>query len=103
MIEGGDDAPEAAELLRRAELAIEVSKSAGRGAPAAAYGRALETDGLSRLALEADLRGSIERGEIHASSSRSCGSPPANSAASRRWRAGATRAAASWPPTTSWG
>ncbi|HEY2710778.1 MAG TPA: bifunctional diguanylate cyclase/phosphodiesterase [Caulobacteraceae bacterium] len=66
MVEGGDDAPEAAELLRRAELAIEVSKSAGRGAPAAAYGRALETDGLSRLALEADLRGSIERGEIHA-------------------------------------
>jgi c-di-GMP-specific phosphodiesterase len=64
LIEGGDDAPEAAELLRRAELAIEVSKSAGRGAPAAAYGRALETDGLSRLALEADLRGSIERGEI---------------------------------------
>jgi len=66
MVEGGDDAPEAAELLRRAELAIEVSKSAGRGAPAAAYGRALETDGLSRLALEADLRGSIERGEIMA-------------------------------------
>jgi len=66
MVEGGDDAPEAAELLRRAELAIEVSKSAGRGAPAAAYGRALETDGLSRLALEADLRGSIERGEIQA-------------------------------------
>ena len=33
-------------------------------APAAAYGRALETDGLSRLALEADLRGAIERGEI---------------------------------------
>jgi c-di-GMP-specific phosphodiesterase len=64
LVEGGDDAPEAAELLRRAELAIEVSKSAGRGAPAAAYGRALETDGLSRLALEADLRGSIERGEI---------------------------------------
>ena len=63
-VEGGDDAPEAAELLRRAELAIEVSKAAGRGAPAAAYGRALESDGLSRLALEADLRGSIERGEI---------------------------------------
>jgi c-di-GMP-specific phosphodiesterase len=65
-VEGGDDAPEAAELLRRAELAIEASKAAGRGAPAAAYGRALESDGLSRLALEADLRGSIERGEIMA-------------------------------------
>jgi len=63
-VEGGDDAPEAAELLRRAELAIEASKSAGRGAPAAAYGRALESDGLSRLALEADLRGAIARGEI---------------------------------------
>ena len=63
-VEGGDDAPEAAELLRRAELAIESSKSAGRGAPAAAYGRALESDGLSRLALEADLRGAIARGEI---------------------------------------
>jgi c-di-GMP-specific phosphodiesterase len=66
MVEGGDDAPEAAELLRRAELAIEASKAAGRGAPAAAYGRALESDGLSRLALEADLRGAIERGEIAA-------------------------------------
>jgi c-di-GMP-specific phosphodiesterase len=65
-VEGGDDAPEAAELLRRAELAIEASKAAGRGAPAAAYGRALESDGLSRLALEADLRGSIQRGEIMA-------------------------------------
>ncbi len=61
---GGDDAQEAAELLRRAELAVESAKAAGRGGPAAAYGRALETDGLSRLALEADLRGSIERGEI---------------------------------------
>jgi c-di-GMP-specific phosphodiesterase len=65
-VEGGDDAPEAAELLRRAELAIESAKASGRGAPAAAYGRALETDGLSRLALEADLRGAIERGEIAA-------------------------------------
>ena len=64
LVDGGDDAPEAAELLRRAELAIEAAKNAGRGGPAAAYGRALETDGLSRLALEADLRGAIERGEI---------------------------------------
>jgi len=52
--EGGEDAPEAAELVRRAELAVE----------AAAYGRSMETDGLSRLALEADLRGAIGRGEI---------------------------------------
>ena len=61
---GGDDAQEAAELLRRAELAVESAKGAGRGGPAAAYGRALESDGLSRLALEADLRGAIARGEI---------------------------------------
>ena len=36
LVEGGDDAPEAAELLRRAALAIEASKAAGRGGPAAA-------------------------------------------------------------------
>ncbi|WP_426011195.1 putative bifunctional diguanylate cyclase/phosphodiesterase [Caulobacter sp. DWR2-3-1b2] len=61
--EGGEDAPEAAELLRRAELAVEAAASGGRGG-AAAYGRSMETDGLSRLALEADLRGAIARGEI---------------------------------------
>ena len=67
-VDGGDDAPETGELLRRAELAVESAKAAGRGSSpmAAAYGRALETDGLSRLALEADLRGAIERGEIAA-------------------------------------
>ena len=64
--EGGDDAQEAAELLRRAELAVEAAKAAGRGGPAASYGQALESDGLSRLALEADLRGAIARGEIAA-------------------------------------
>ena len=61
--DGGPDAPEAAELLRRAELAVESAKAAGRGG-AAAYGRGLETDGLSRLAMESDLRGAIGRGEI---------------------------------------
>ena len=61
--EGGEDAPEAAELLRRAELAVESAKGAGRGG-AAAYGRGLESDGLSRLALESDLRGALGRGEI---------------------------------------
>jgi c-di-GMP-specific phosphodiesterase len=60
---GGDEAPEAAELLRRAELAVESAKSGGRGG-AAAYGRSLESDGLSRLALEGDLRGAITRGEV---------------------------------------
>ncbi|HEX3699786.1 MAG TPA: bifunctional diguanylate cyclase/phosphodiesterase [Phenylobacterium sp.] len=61
--DGGLDAPEAAELLRRAELAVESAKSHGRGG-AAAYGRTLETDGLSRLALEGDLRGALTRGEL---------------------------------------
>ena len=61
--QGGPDAPEAAELLRRAELAVEAAKNAGRGG-AAAYGSGLESDGLTRLALEGDLRGAIQRGEI---------------------------------------
>jgi c-di-GMP-specific phosphodiesterase len=61
--QGGEDAPEAAELLRRAELAIESAKSNGRGQQAA-YGRSLETDGLSRLALEGDLKGAMGRGEL---------------------------------------
>ena len=60
---GGADAPEAAELLRRAELAVEAAKTAGRGG-AAAYGSGLESDGLTRLALESDLRGALQRGEI---------------------------------------
>ena len=60
---GGEDAPEAAELLRRAELAVESAKRHGRGG-AAAYGRGLETDGLSRLALEGDLKGALRRGEL---------------------------------------
>ena len=61
--EGGPDAPDAAELLRRVELAVEQAKAVGRGG-AAAYGRALESDSLSRLALEADLRNAFLRGEI---------------------------------------
>jgi c-di-GMP-specific phosphodiesterase len=61
--QGGPEAPEAAELLRRAELAVESAKSHGRGG-AAAYGRGLESDGLSRLALEGDLKGAIARGEL---------------------------------------
>ena len=62
-VEGGSDAPDAAELLRRAELAVESAKTGGRGG-GAAYGRGLESDGLSRLAMESDLRGAIGRGEI---------------------------------------
>lgn len=58
-----DDGLEASELLRRAELAVETAKVEGRGS-SVAYGRTLETDGLSRLALEGDLRGAIGRGEL---------------------------------------
>lgn len=61
--EGGPDATEAAELLRRAEVAVEQAKGVGRGG-AATYGKGSESDGLSRLALESDLRGAIGRGEI---------------------------------------
>jgi c-di-GMP-specific phosphodiesterase len=63
-VEAGEgDTPDAAEMLRRAELAVETAKTEGRGA-AVAYGRTLESDGLSRLALEGDLRGAIARGEL---------------------------------------
>ena len=60
---GGEDAPEATELLRRAELAVESARTQGRGT-SAAYGRGLETDGLSRLALEGDLKVAMRRGEL---------------------------------------
>jgi c-di-GMP-specific phosphodiesterase len=63
VVEGGADAPDPAEILRRVELAVESAKAAGRGG-SAAYGRALESDSLSRLALEADLRNAFVRGEI---------------------------------------
>jgi len=63
-VQGGADAPEAAELLRRAELAVESAKRTGARGGAAAYGRAMESDGLSRLALEADLKGALGRGEL---------------------------------------
>ncbi len=61
--DGGPDAADAAELLRRVELAVGSAKKLGRGGTAA-YGRALESDSLSRLALEADLRNAFVRGEI---------------------------------------
>jgi c-di-GMP-specific phosphodiesterase len=58
--QGGPDAPEATELLRRAELKLEAVKARratlglGRG------------DGLSRLALEAELETAFARGEVEA-------------------------------------
>jgi c-di-GMP-specific phosphodiesterase len=60
---GGEDAPEAAELLRRAALDLESAKLSRR-APASTTLKEQGTDGLSRLALEADLRGALLRGEI---------------------------------------
>lgn len=63
---GGPDAPEAAELLRRAELAVEAVKTATAGSGPSGYGKALGMDSLSRLALEADLRQAIVRGELQA-------------------------------------
>jgi c-di-GMP-specific phosphodiesterase len=62
--EGGEQAPDAGELLRRAELNLEVAKGSRRNGPVAGPVKATDTDGLSRLALEADLRGALGRGEI---------------------------------------
>jgi len=62
---GGPDAPEAAELLRRAELAVEAAKGGGPGGQGG-FGRALEMDSLSRLALESDLRQAMGRNELEA-------------------------------------
>ena len=61
--EGGEDAPDVAELLRRAELNLEAAKLQRR-APAATAIKERDGDGLSRLALESDLRGALLRGEI---------------------------------------
>jgi c-di-GMP-specific phosphodiesterase len=61
---GGDSAPDAAELLRRAELDLESGKLSRRAPNTPVKERG--TDGLSRLALEADLRGALMRGEIAA-------------------------------------
>ncbi|MFT4076136.1 MAG: bifunctional diguanylate cyclase/phosphodiesterase [Asticcacaulis sp.] len=64
-VEGGEGALESAELLRRAEMAIEAARAKGAGG-VAAYRRELESDGLTRLALEAELRKAFISGEIHA-------------------------------------
>jgi c-di-GMP-specific phosphodiesterase len=57
---GGADAPEVTELLRRAELLLEAAKAA-RGGPSLP---GVRSDGLSRLALEGELPGALERGEL---------------------------------------
>jgi c-di-GMP-specific phosphodiesterase len=60
---GGEDAPDAAELLRRAELRVETAKAQRRHPVVTHAGRAPD-DGLSRLAMEGDLKGALGRGEI---------------------------------------
>ncbi len=61
--DGGADAPDAHELMRRTALALDAAKSAGKN-PMAVSGPRAPGDSLSRLALEADLHGALERGEI---------------------------------------
>ncbi|MFT4091604.1 MAG: bifunctional diguanylate cyclase/phosphodiesterase [Asticcacaulis sp.] len=62
-VDGGEHALEAGELLRRAEMAIEVAQAKGVGS-VASYKHDLETDGLTQLALEAELRKAFISGEI---------------------------------------
>jgi len=62
-VDGGEQALEAGELLRRAEMAIEVAQAKGVGS-VASYKHDLETDGLTQLALEAELRKAFVSGEV---------------------------------------
>jgi c-di-GMP-specific phosphodiesterase len=62
-VEGGALGPDAAELMRRTALALDAAKAAGKN-PMRTAVKPIHGDGLSRLALEADLHGAIERGEI---------------------------------------
>jgi c-di-GMP-specific phosphodiesterase len=64
-VEGGEGAPTAEELLRRTALALDAAKAAGKNPMASAAPKS-DDDGLSRLALEADLHGALGRGEIKA-------------------------------------
>jgi len=64
-VEGGISALDPAELVRRVEMAVEFAQSKGAGG-VAAYRRDLESDGLTRLALEAELRKAFVSGEIQA-------------------------------------
>ncbi len=64
-VDGGVEALDPAELLRRVEMAVELAQSKGAGG-VASYKRDLESDGLTRLALEAELRKAFVSGEIQA-------------------------------------
>ncbi len=57
----GGDGSDAHELLRRASMALQAAKSAGKTLTAA---KAPASEGLSRLALEAEVHGALARGEI---------------------------------------
>ena len=61
--DGGADAPDAAELLRRAALALDAAKAAGK-TPMSSTSPRSGADSLARLSLEADLHGALGRGEI---------------------------------------
>ena len=61
--EGGFDAPDGKELLRRAGLALDAAKAAVK-APIATAPTRSAGDSLARLSLEADLHGALGRGEI---------------------------------------
>ncbi|MDC7685217.1 bifunctional diguanylate cyclase/phosphodiesterase [Asticcacaulis sp. BYS171W] len=64
-VEGGEGALDSGELLRRAEMAVEAAQQKGVGG-VASYKRDLESDGLTQLALEAELRKAFVSGEIGA-------------------------------------
>ena len=59
--DGTQDGGDAHELLRRASMALQAAKSAGKTLTAA---KAPASEGLSRLALEAEVHGALARGEI---------------------------------------
>ena len=64
-VTGGSEDLNIPEMLRRAQIAVNESRQMGVG-KVAAYRRDLECDGLTRLALEADLRRAFVSGEIEA-------------------------------------
>ena len=59
--DGTQDGGDAHELLRRASMALQAAKSAGKTLTAA---KAPASEGLSRLALEAEVHGALSRSEI---------------------------------------
>jgi diguanylate cyclase (GGDEF)-like protein len=58
------DADEAAELVRRADIAMYRVKESGRGT-CVRFDESMEDDARKRKSLEADLRKALDRGELH--------------------------------------